>query len=123
MEKCPYNCVSYIQRKHMDQHVKTCPKRSSMILNGIQSDIDLATLGERLSLIDENLSSMRKALNEEIQMRHEIIGELGGLKRQNQVSFDDIKLWFLQANLKFTKMTKTYSNLLFYYCRFQTIGP
>lgn len=69
----------------MNQHVKTCAKRSSMILNGINSDVDLTTLGVRLSQIDENLTSMRKSLNDEIEMRHEIIGELGGLKRQNQV--------------------------------------
>lgn len=29
---------------------------------------------------------LRKSLNDEIQMRHEMIGELGSLKRRNQVT-------------------------------------
>lgn len=113
LEKCPYNCVSYIQRKNMDQHVKVCPRRSSMILNGIKSDVDLATLGERLTMIDDNLSSLRKALNDEIQMRHDIIGELGSLKRRNQVKF-----WHVKKDFKFL-MAHFYDPND---CRYLTIG-
>lgn len=40
----------------------------------------------RLSLVEENMMMLRKSLNDEIQMRHEMIGELGSLKRRNQVT-------------------------------------
>lgn len=85
LEKCPLNCLSYIQRKNMDKHLMVCPKRSQFPMNGGKkeglSEID----SKRLSAIEENLMLMRKALNEEIQMRHDVIGELGNLKRRNQV--------------------------------------
>lgn len=85
LEKCPFNCLSYIQRKNMDKHLTVCPKRSQFPLSGQKKEALSEIDSRRLSSIEENLTLMRKALNEEIQMRHDVIGELGNLKRRNQV--------------------------------------
>lgn len=85
LEKCPFNCLSYIQRKNMDKHLKVCSKRSQPQNEEKKKEIDDDIATERLSSMEENLLFLRKALNEEIQMRHDIIGELGSLKRRNQV--------------------------------------
>lgn len=81
LEKCPNNCLSYIQRKNMERHLKFCTKR---IKNGTE-DSDNDT---RISLLEENLMHLRKILNEEIKMRHNVIVDLGDLKRHNQVITD-----------------------------------
>lgn len=58
-----------------------------------ETDADMAT--ERLSSMEENLMFLRKALNEEIQMRHDIIGELGSLKKRNQVCIlNDVGIFY-----------------------------
>lgn len=71
----------------MDKHLTVCMKRSAKNpLNRQKSESDAEMAVERLLLVEENLMSLRKSLNEEIQMRHEMIGELGSLKRRNQVT-------------------------------------
>ncbi|KAL7032129.1 hypothetical protein ACKWTF_007230 [Chironomus riparius] len=84
LEKCPYNCLSYIQRKNMDNHVKNCVKRDekSVPVQNVADDIQ----NERLMSIEENLTFLRKSLNEEIRMRHDLIVELGHLKKRNQIT-------------------------------------
>lgn len=84
LEKCPYNCMSYIQRKNIDKHKKSCTKRNEqpqLVENG---SMDISN--ERLSAIEENLTFLRKSLNEEIRMRHDMIVELGHLKKRNQIT-------------------------------------
>lgn len=69
----------------MDKHLKVCARRSGKTpVNGQLNDGEMAV--ERLLLMEENVTSLRKSLNEEIQMRHDMIGELGSLKRRNQVT-------------------------------------
>lgn len=65
----------------MERHLKFCTKR---IKNGTE-DSDNDT---RISLLEENLMHLRKILNEEIKMRHNVIVDLGDLKRHNQVITD-----------------------------------
>lgn len=87
MEKCSFNCLAYIQRKNMDKHLKVCSKRSSKPFpNGLKSETDAEMAVERLLSVEESLIMLRKSLNEEIQMRHDLIGELGTLKKRNQVT-------------------------------------
>lgn len=43
-------------------------------------------LNQRLVSMEENLTFLRKSLNEEIQMRHDIIVEMGTLKKRNQIT-------------------------------------
>ncbi|CRK93097.1 CLUMA_CG006514, isoform A [Clunio marinus] len=93
LEKCPLNCLSYIQRKNLENHIKTCTKgenSNKKMHNGIanfQSLKDSPIIeNDRVELIEENLIKLRKSLNEEIQMRHDVIGELGNLKKRNQIT-------------------------------------
>lgn len=69
----------------MDNHVKNCVKRDekSVPVQNVADDIQ----NERLMSIEENLTFLRKSLNEEIRMRHDLIVELGHLKKRNQVCF------------------------------------
>lgn len=73
----------------MEQHFTICAKREKPTQGRCHDDCDKERVVERLSLIEENLMFLRKSLNEEIQMRLEVIGELGALKRRNQVNFDN----------------------------------
>lgn len=70
----------------MDKHLRVCSKREQPIQNGHKSQTDSDMAIVRLSLVEENMMMLRKSLNDEIQMRHEMIGELGSLKRRNQVT-------------------------------------
>lgn len=72
----------------MDKHLEVCSKRSQLTKNDITNSRtnDLHISSERLSVMEEDLKYLRKALNEEIQMRHTLIGDLGSLKRRNQVN-------------------------------------
>lgn len=73
----------------MDRHLKTCPKREPAVQpkqNGHDNSSNSDLVVERLALIEENLLTMRKSLNEEIQMRHSMISELGNVKKRNQIN-------------------------------------
>ena len=80
----------------MDNHVKNCVKRDekSVPVQNRADDIQ----NERLMAIEENLTFLRKSLNEEIRMRHDMIVELGHLKKRNQVCF----LYFPIENLNYS---------------------
>lgn len=103
LEKCSYNCLAYIQRKNMDKHLKVCSKRpQASIQNGLQRE-NSEMSNDKMSMLEENLMFLRKSLNEEIQMRHDMIEELGSLKKRNQVCDFEMeklmnccltKLWF-----------------------------
>lgn len=81
----------------MDKHLKTCSKREQTIQiqqNGHKSATDYDQTVQRLSLIEENLMMMRKSLNEEIQMRHTMISELGNIQKRNQINDE----WTIKAS-------------------------
>lgn len=82
LEKCPNDCTAFIQRKNMDKHLKFCVIRDSTSPKGGKDSI---FLNERLKSMEEDLSYLRKELNEEIKMRYELISDLGQLKKRNQV--------------------------------------
>lgn len=70
----------------MEKHLTVCAKRpKTSIPNGAKTIADSEFSVDRISMMEENLVFLRKSLNEEIQMRHDMIEELGGLKRRNQV--------------------------------------
>jgi len=69
----------------MESHVKNCVKREEKSVPAQNGSDDIQN--ERLMAIEENLTFLRKSLNEEIRMRYEMIGELGHLKKRNQVCF------------------------------------
>lgn len=66
----------------MEKHLKFCVIRDSTAPNGSK---DSSPSNEKLAAIEENLSYLRKELNEEIRMRYELISDLGTLKKRNQV--------------------------------------
>ena len=84
LEKCPNNCTAFIQRKNMDKHLKFCVIRdSTTTASGLK---DVSFLNDRLNTMEEDLTYLRKELNEELKMRFEMISDLGQLKKRNQVS-------------------------------------
>lgn len=70
----------------MEKHLKVCVKRpQAPVQNGLRRDVDSIAENGKLSMLEDNLTFLRKSLNEEIQMRHDMIEELGSLKKRNQV--------------------------------------
>lgn len=67
----------------MDKHLKFCVIRDSTASNG-QKDTSL--FNDRLNTMEEDLTYLRKELNEELKMRYEMISDLGQLKKRNQVN-------------------------------------
>lgn len=66
--------------------MKLCSKRPQATLpNGLKNEVDSEMTNDKLSMVETNVMFLRKSLNEEIQMRHDMIEELGSLKRRNQV--------------------------------------
>lgn len=70
----------------MEKHLKVCAKRpQALVQNGMRRDVDSTAENGKMSMLEDNLTFLRKSLNEEIQMRHDMIEELGSLKKRNQV--------------------------------------
>ena len=67
----------------MEHHFKMCPKNIKNSIDNPENHLDIDT---RISLLEENVMHLRKILNEEIKMRHDIVVDLGDLKRNNQVN-------------------------------------
>lgn len=51
--------------------------------NGISNDIDNH---DRISILEQDIRSLRSSLNEEIRQRHRLISDVGGLRKHNVVS-------------------------------------
>lgn len=70
LQKCPNDCLAYVQRKFMEQHMLECPKKSR---NLIEDD--------EYFVIEQNVGLLRSALHEEIRQRHRLITDIGTLRR------------------------------------------
>lgn len=70
----------------MDKHLKFCVIRDSTTAaaSGLK---DISFLNDRLNTVEEDLTYLRKELNEELKMRYEMISDLGQLKKRNQVNY------------------------------------
>lgn len=67
----------------MDKHMKFCVIRDSTASNGLK---EASLFNDRLNIMEEDLTYLRKELNEELKMRFEMISDLGQLKKRNQVN-------------------------------------
>lgn len=70
LQKCPNDCLAYVQRKFMEQHMLECPKKCR---NLIEDD--------EYFVIEQNVGLLRSALHEEIRQRHRLITDIGTLRR------------------------------------------
>lgn len=80
MQKCPNGCVAYIQRKHIDEHLLDCPKKADTSEKVDTRDGDFNEAEFYLAL-EQNITSLRSALHEEIRQRHRLIADVGALRR------------------------------------------
>lgn len=85
LEKCPHSCSSYVPRKRMNSHLKTCPKVRSGATNG-ETKPDLSEYENRILILEQDISALRSVLNEEIKQRLHLITDVGSLRKHNQVS-------------------------------------
>lgn len=101
LERCPNNCLSYIQRKRMDDHLRECrilspenvpPSNYDNIAqtNGRSPDEGVthfypneSEFESKLLDIEDNIVALRNALNEEIRQRHRLITDVGEVRKQN----------------------------------------
>lgn len=85
LEKCPHSCSSYVPRKRMNSHLKTCPKVRSGATNG-ETKPDLSEYENRILILEQDISALRSVLNEEIKQRLHLITDVGSLRKHNQIS-------------------------------------
>uniref|UniRef100_A0A7G3B0F0 Putative tnf receptor-associated factor 3 isoform x1 n=1 Tax=Lutzomyia longipalpis TaxID=7200 RepID=A0A7G3B0F0_LUTLO len=90
LEKCPNNCLGYVQRKHLEAHLKECPKGGTRRMdNGATNYVANQTLNDvenRMMVLEQDIQTFRSALNEEIRQRLHLITDIGALKRRNEVT-------------------------------------
>lgn len=86
LEKCPNKCVAYVERKLMIEHLQECPKTSTnQLTNKIMKNDDTRQQSfDKIFLFEQNLITLRSALNEEIRQRHRMITDVGDVRRQSQ---------------------------------------
>lgn len=78
LQKCPNNCLSYIQRKFMEQHLLECPKKSNGDLEVCPSSSEQ---DGNFFVLEQNINLLRSALHEEIRQRHRLIADIGALRK------------------------------------------
>lgn len=84
LEKCPNHCVAYIERKLMIEHLGECPKRPPRQTANKMKNDDTYQNVDKFVLLEQNLITLRSALNEEIRQRHRIISDVGDVRRHSQ---------------------------------------
>lgn len=78
LEKCPDGCVAYVQRKDIEQHLKECTHKDRIN-----------------SLVEQDIHSIRSALQEQSRQVQRIISDIGELRRQNH----DIDQWIEKIDI------------------------
>ncbi|XP_055296703.1 TNF receptor-associated factor 5-like [Sitodiplosis mosellana] len=76
LQKCPNDCLAYIQRKFLEQHLVECPKNPNG--NSIASITDR---DDEFFVLEQNITLLRSALHEEIRQRHRLIADVGSLRK------------------------------------------
>lgn len=94
LEQCPNSCNAYVQRRRIETHLRECPKSPTTSLelysipetNGVTNGDGDESYHNRISLLEQDIRSLRSILNEEIRQRHRLISDVGGLRKHNVVS-------------------------------------
>ncbi|KAH8409042.1 hypothetical protein KR009_005622 [Drosophila setifemur] len=90
LEECPNGCLAFIPRIRMRSHLKECPRskhlqnqRMSVSMDRLDQQSD-----QRLQVLEQDVSTIRSVLNEEIRQRLHLITDVGSIRKQNQVVED-----------------------------------
>lgn len=109
--RCPNDCTAYVQRKLLEQHLKSCPRSTPSIeedkvdendkRDSIETDdhpllsnpvlipltkSNLDSVDERLMILEQDINVVRSALNEEARQRHRLIIDVGTLRKRNVIA-------------------------------------
>lgn len=76
LQKCPNDCLAYIQRKFMEQHLLDCPKQINGNAIGVTCDDD-----DGYFVLEQIITSLQSALHEEIRQRHRLIADVSSLRK------------------------------------------
>lgn len=101
LQQCPAGCLAFLQRKHIEQHLRECPRKVGHI-----DGENLSSNNNSPIFLEQNIGALRSALHEEIRQRHRLIGDIGELRRQNQ-HFDN---WIEQIDTVHRNLTKSLSD-------------
>lgn len=71
--------MAYIQRKFLEQHLLDCPKKA----NGDYDD-SISIRDDEILALEQNITSLRHALHEEIRQQHRLIADVGTLRKKFQ---------------------------------------
>ncbi|XP_017156149.1 TNF receptor-associated factor 3 isoform X1 [Drosophila miranda] len=90
LEECPNSCQVFIPRIRMRSHLKECPRSKN--LNNQRLSVSMDRLDQqpdhRLQVLEQDISTIRSVLNEEIRQRLHLITDVGNIRKQNQVVED-----------------------------------
>lgn len=67
----------------LDNHLKDCPKTNNASPHTPTAE-HLKDVENRLCILEQDVVSLRSALNEETRQRHRLIVDLGGIRKHNQ---------------------------------------
>ncbi|XP_022208731.1 TNF receptor-associated factor 3 [Drosophila obscura] len=91
LEECPNSCQVFIPRIRMRSHLKECPRSKNLHnqrLSVSMDRLDQQQSDHRLQVLEQDISTIRSVLNEEIRQRLHLITDVGNIRKQNQVVED-----------------------------------
>ncbi|ALC49159.1 Traf-like [Drosophila busckii] len=94
LEECPNSCHVFIPRIRMRSHLKECPrsKQSQQQQQSQRLSVSMERLDQhsdhRVPVLEQDVSTIRSVLNEEIRQRLHLITDVGNIRKQNQVVED-----------------------------------
>ncbi|SPP88764.1 TNF receptor-associated factor 3 [Drosophila guanche] len=90
LEECPNSCQVFIPRIRMRSHLKECPRSKNLHNQRLSVSMDRLDQqsDHRLQVLEQDISTIRSVLNEEIRQRLHLITDVGNIRKQNQVVED-----------------------------------
>ncbi|XP_026477099.1 TNF receptor-associated factor 3 [Ctenocephalides felis] len=95
LEPCERGCAAWLQRRHLELHAAECPRKKKNSTSSLQQnthisgpsgDDDYTEYAPTLVLLQQSVSSLRSAFNEELRQRLKMITDLGQLQKRFQQS-------------------------------------
>ncbi|EDW65624.2 TNF receptor-associated factor 3 [Drosophila virilis] len=89
LEECPNSCNVFIPRIRMRSHLKECP-RSKQHLQRMSASMERLDqhADHRVQVLEQDITTIRSVLNEEIRQRLHLITDVGNIRKHNQVVED-----------------------------------
>ncbi|KAH8303978.1 hypothetical protein KR044_012570 [Drosophila immigrans] len=92
LEECPNSCHVFIPRIRMRSHLKECPRNKPQQAQQPRLSVSMERLDQhadhRVQVLEQDITTIRSVLNEEIRQRLHLITDVGNIRKHNQVVED-----------------------------------